>query len=861
MVYSERPKPKFRVVIVGGSIAGLTLAHCLIRQNVDFVVLESHEDIAPQVGASIGILPNGARILDQLGLFDDILAATEPLRETYVWTAHSKLITQSKAPDLLHARHGYPIAFLDRQIVLEILYRHLERHQNCVFTGKKVVRVDCHPGGVKAHCADGSVFEGDLVVGADGVRSKVREQMWEYVEARGLREEVSRERETMVSQYSCVFGISAATPGLIAGTGHRTFGEGWSFLTIVGKESRVYWFVFQKLDQKYPASRIPRFDQAMVDQYVQPYLQQPISDSVPFAEVYKRAITRTLLPLEEACYKRWAIDRWACIGDSVHKMTPNMGQGGNSAIESAAALANSLSSLLSHFGTAVPVEQIDRCLQLWQAKRRPRAQTICNKARSLTRLEALDTLKDKLVGLYLLPYLDEYVANLTSETIIDATKVDYLPVPVRSLTCTMRFLDSSPVQKASFWVRILWISPLLGIFAVGKALVAPLVPVLRPHLLSVMKTGTWIAGNGQQLNLTTPFYNIGFLDKLMQPLITCFLPSITGTDPESRIQMLSFMNDLGPVYTIWLLESYRTAHSRFGVLLPLTAGAIFQLVGIWQVAPLYLALEYLRTPLSTLLVGDNRKINSGLVVSLILSVLAGYHTVTYANFFAPTVQSRQWFNALWQLFPLTIPLLQVVIYLVLKLAFPPSRFQPGNSKSTHTQKLQPCRAPVSQRQHHRPASRSLLYVSAALVFLPALTFLNMRSPVLTCALPSLPSPFTRFLVDGAAATPPASFEASIARFLQYDELLSMAAAFTWVALRLRELHAAGAPVPWVMVFCAIIASLVLFGPGATFVLGWALREAVLEDLAARVTDARMLGFRWRVNYRERPWMTLRWLSG
>lgn len=70
---------QFRVIIIGGSIGGLTLAHCLHHAGIDHVVLEKSRDPAPQVGASIGILPNGARVLDQLHLFDAVEDITEPL--------------------------------------------------------------------------------------------------------------------------------------------------------------------------------------------------------------------------------------------------------------------------------------------------------------------------------------------------------------------------------------------------------------------------------------------------------------------------------------------------------------------------------------------------------------------------------------------------------------------------------------------------------------------------------------------------------------------------------------------------------------------------------------------------------------
>lgn len=77
-----RSKDDFRVIIAGGGIAGLTLANSLQHAGIDYVLLEGRPEIAPQVGASIGSLPNGSRILDQLGCYDDLLVNTAPLIRT-----------------------------------------------------------------------------------------------------------------------------------------------------------------------------------------------------------------------------------------------------------------------------------------------------------------------------------------------------------------------------------------------------------------------------------------------------------------------------------------------------------------------------------------------------------------------------------------------------------------------------------------------------------------------------------------------------------------------------------------------------------------------------------------------------------
>jgi flavin-dependent dehydrogenase len=115
---TDGKKARLRVIIVGGSIAGLTLAHCLYHNDVDFVVLEAHNEIAPQIGASIVILPNGARILDQLGIFDDIFAMVEPLQNALIWKGNGKLIVDSNMHRLIGIRS------VQRCVCADVCYGH-----------------------------------------------------------------------------------------------------------------------------------------------------------------------------------------------------------------------------------------------------------------------------------------------------------------------------------------------------------------------------------------------------------------------------------------------------------------------------------------------------------------------------------------------------------------------------------------------------------------------------------------------------------------------------------------------------------------------------------------------------------------
>lgn len=92
----------YSVAIVGGGIAGLTLALALEKQGIHYVLLESHDSLAPDEGASIGLLPNSLRVLDQLGLVDEIEKYTVPLQRWRHLGHEGELLSE------IHALHYYP---------------------------------------------------------------------------------------------------------------------------------------------------------------------------------------------------------------------------------------------------------------------------------------------------------------------------------------------------------------------------------------------------------------------------------------------------------------------------------------------------------------------------------------------------------------------------------------------------------------------------------------------------------------------------------------------------------------------------------------------------------------------------------
>ncbi|KAL4890998.1 hypothetical protein BDV59DRAFT_209334 [Aspergillus ambiguus] len=773
----QRLRKDFRVIIVGGSIAGLTLAHALRKYKIDYVVLESHGDIAPQVGASIGFLATGCAVLDQLGVFEDIRKEIEP--------------------------HGYPISFLDRQKVLAVLYDHLAEDQSKVRLNAKAIRIEHTETSAIVHCADGSEWTGDIVVGADGVHSLVRNEMWNRMEKQQLGRDVAREKAEMISEYSCVFGISTATGNLKPGDMHRTYSKDFSTLTIVGKNGRVFWFFFAKMDRKYTIENVPRFTSEDREKHIAQYLHISISSDVTFRDIYKNVISTAYVPLEEAFYKHWVVDRMVCIGDSIHKMTPNMGQGGNSAVESAASLANCFKTFIDVSpDSSYTLNDLRSALSAWSTARKRRAKDIWGKANDLTRLEAWATPKHKFLACYLLPYLTPILLDRASVGMIGSEVLEYIPVTKTSQECPIpadrryRRITEDPT-----WKRLLWSLPLVMCF-VGACISMDAEPV-KELAKPMIDRGVFEASNGEVVKLLRPVFNSQPLDYLIGVLVTCFLPSISGSDPIARLQMLSFLMDLGPLYGIWLLESYRRTHNWTGVLLPTLMGIGFQLKGIGKIAPIYFLLDYLRSPLRKTLVANRASVRLSAVKTLLPALVLGYYVPSWACFVAPTLSDKQLSNIVWQFFPLLVPAAHIPL-----LAF--ARIVSNSTSAT---------------KKRRPDMPYIRWTIVLLTTISGVAFLYAR-----LSAPSNASLSDIFLPSVDYSAPVYSFAEAINRFLQYDELFAMASALTWALLSFRDLQVYGFGISLLKVASVLAATTVALGPGAAFAVGWAWREEYLASI-------------------------------
>jgi FAD dependent monooxygenase len=93
-----------KVIIVGGSVAGLTLAHTLASAGIDFILLEARDNIAPQLGATIILMPNGARVLDQLRIYESMKDSLSEETVHITRRSDGSLIDRNDWPAVIKAR-------------------------------------------------------------------------------------------------------------------------------------------------------------------------------------------------------------------------------------------------------------------------------------------------------------------------------------------------------------------------------------------------------------------------------------------------------------------------------------------------------------------------------------------------------------------------------------------------------------------------------------------------------------------------------------------------------------------------------------------------------------------------------------
>lgn len=168
-----------RVLIAGGGIGGLAAAAALLQRGVDVDVYEQAEELK-EVGAGIQISPNGCRVLDALGIFQKLkdLSCDPERKEFRLWNTGRPWPMFSLGKTVIE-KYGYPYLTVYRPDLHGALAdRVRELKADAIHLNSPVAGLRQDAQGVELQLKDGRVIKGDALIGADGVRSVVRNTVW-----------------------------------------------------------------------------------------------------------------------------------------------------------------------------------------------------------------------------------------------------------------------------------------------------------------------------------------------------------------------------------------------------------------------------------------------------------------------------------------------------------------------------------------------------------------------------------------------------------------------------------------------------------------------------------------------------------
>ncbi len=318
-----------QVAIVGAGLGGLTAALALAQLGLSVTVYEQAPALG-EVGAGITISPNAGRVLDHLGLGEQVralgvLPGTQHVRDL---ASGRTIRTMARDPGL-EARHGAPYRHLHRADLHGLLARALEAcAAGSIRLGHRLVSVT---RGGRMRFADGTEAAADVVVGADGVRSAVRDALFDtgpplftgQVAWRGL-----------VPAEALAEPVRSEPPGIHIGPGRLVL----RYPVRGGRLANYAVFVetsgWEEEGWTCPSTRaelIGHLEGACRS-------VRALVEATPEQWLFKWALFARE-PLQT-----WVAGRVTLLGDAAHAMLPFMGQGAATAIEDAMVLARALAA-------------------------------------------------------------------------------------------------------------------------------------------------------------------------------------------------------------------------------------------------------------------------------------------------------------------------------------------------------------------------------------------------------------------------------------------------------------------------------------------------------------------------------------
>jgi 2-polyprenyl-6-methoxyphenol hydroxylase-like FAD-dependent oxidoreductase len=363
-----------RIAIIGGGIGGLTTALTLRQFGFEPEVFEQAPELL-EVGAAIAVWPNAMRILDRLGIGEEIARRAGTIEQVRWLDSEGKLINSTRLPE-----SDKPAVALHRADLQSVLLHALP--DRSLHLGKTLESFHEEGNEIQVRFADGSTIRCDLLIGCDGLHSHVRAQ-------------ILGDSSPVFRGYTVWRGTTAVAPReLRPATAVEIHGRGKRFgIGPVGM-NKIGWWASANAPLE-PADHVEAHSPGQLLELTTLFAGwfAPVLELI--AGTPDKSIVKTAA-FDRPATRRWGQGHATLLGDAVHPTTPNLGQGGCMAIEDAVILAR----CLQKYG---PVEE---GLRAYEMLRYPRTRAVSRYSRlygSVGQWESAWTTRVRRTALSLIP--------------------------------------------------------------------------------------------------------------------------------------------------------------------------------------------------------------------------------------------------------------------------------------------------------------------------------------------------------------------------------------------------------------------------------------------------------------------------